>query len=60
MDRNINFAANHIQPLLVALRKESVDRNNKILVSIFSNAEVALRKESVDRNRPSSNWLSES
>ena len=34
----------------VALRKESVDRNNGRLGTIH-NAEVALRKESVDRNR---------
>ena len=34
---------------LVALRKESVDRNANNL-SILYNAAVALRKESVDRN----------
>ena len=34
---------------VVALRKESVDRNVTIIPSNFSNG-VALRKESVDRN----------
>ncbi len=34
----------------VALRKESVDRNNFGLPCILSYSEVALRKESVDRN----------
>ena len=33
----------------VALRKESVDRNN-VSLSLFANNLVALRKESVDRN----------
>ena len=33
----------------VALRKESVDRNGKI-VTVTGNIVVALRKESVDRN----------
>ena len=36
--------------LKVALRKESVDRNNKIYLSFFHRTVVALRKESVDRN----------
>ena len=35
--------------MLVALRKESVDRNGKI-VTVTGNIVVALRKESVDRN----------
>ena len=34
---------------MVALRKESVDRNNRRSATIH-NAEVALRKERVDRN----------
>ena len=34
----------------VALRKESVDRNNSTLINCNSNFTVALRKESVDRN----------
>ena len=34
---------------LVALRKESVDRNKKVLTSMYMYG-VALRKESVDRN----------
>ena len=34
----------------VALRKESVDRNNVIYLTLFHWAIVALRKESVDRN----------
>ena len=33
----------------VALRKESVDRNNRRFTAIH-NTQVALRKESVDRN----------
>ena len=33
----------------VALRKESVDRNAKIMI-VSSGLKVALRKESVDRN----------
>ena len=36
---------------LVALRKESVDRNYKCAFFYFFEAIVALRKESVDRNR---------
>ena len=35
--------------LLVALRKESVDRNKKMFDEIMQ-GDVALRKESVDRN----------
>ena len=35
---------------LVALRKESVDRNNIVLASFRAYTMVALRKESVDRN----------
>ena len=38
--------------ILVALRKESVDRNSNSLKNLRS-ADVALRKESVDRNMPS-------
>ena len=34
---------------MVALRKESVDRNEKVLTSMYMYG-VALRKESVDRN----------
>ena len=34
----------------VALRKESVDRNNAMQVEIVKMYAVALRKESVDRN----------
>ena len=35
--------------VLVALRKESVDRNN-VMFSVLTSPFVALRKESVDRN----------
>ena len=35
----------------VALRKESVDRNNSWAVWVKPNFRVALRKESVDRNQ---------
>ena len=37
--------------LMVALRKESVDRNRKYLFLEAVSMVVALRKESVDRNR---------
>ena len=37
---------------LVALRKESVDRNNTMEIVIIIMYAVALRKESVDRNLP--------
>ena len=36
--------------LSVALRKESVDRNNRRLATVHNTEIVALRKESVDRN----------
>ena len=36
--------------IIVALRKESVDRNFSSLERYSSPTEVALRKESVDRN----------
>ena len=36
---------------MVALRKESVDRNIDVVQIMFNNRTVALRKESVDRNR---------
>ena len=36
--------------LCVALRKESVDRNNNQIAVGYGNCLVALRKESVDRN----------
>ena len=48
MDRN-NLFANPGSTTLVALRKESVDRNNDIFRNLL-NGRVALRKESVDRN----------
>ena len=38
------------EPFLVALRKESVDRNNSCRVFLPTTLLVALRKESVDRN----------
>ena len=37
------------QAIMVALRKESVDRNSKIFKKVLTSM-VALRKESVDRN----------
>ena len=43
-----------MQAAPVALRKESVDRNNKTLVKTTLQGTVALRKESVDRNREGS------
>ena len=48
MDRNLSFH-NSIRRCLVALRKESVDRNHVVLV-VPDGLWVALRKESVDRN----------
>ena len=38
--------------IIVALRKESVDRNNSFSLNINGPLKVALRKESVDRNVP--------
>ena len=49
MDRNARFAVPFILVLAVALRKESVDRNNPATLRKLAR-EVALRKESVDRN----------
>ena len=49
MDRNIGIDVLPQLLLLVALRKESVDRNELAPASV-SNNRVALRKESVDRN----------
>ena len=37
--------------VLVALRKESVDRNCMAPIDVLAVSAVALRKESVDRNR---------
>ena len=36
---------------IVALRKESVDRNRAYIMTIITCIVVALRKESVDRNK---------
>ena len=38
------------KPLFVALRKESVDRNIRMMNERGYGVDVALRKESVDRN----------
>ena len=51
MDRNLYTVQIIIVVMHVALRKESVDRNNRRLATVH-NTEVALRKESVDRNDP--------
>ena len=49
MDRNLSALA--VWPgLLVALRKESVDRNKTQMCELLNQCKVALRKESVDRN----------
>ncbi len=49
MDRN-NFGCLHYNiTVMVALRKESVDRNPR-RQQAFNAIDVALRKESVDRN----------
>ena len=49
MDRNFN-AMQVVVIIVVALRKESVDRNRELLHPSCT-AKVALRKESVDRNQ---------
>ena len=49
MDRNIVLQRKHIVNK-VALRKESVDRNDPDGILVFCGPQVALRKESVDRN----------
>ena len=50
MDRNKQITETMKQMTGVALRKESVDRNNLHCVEEVSGDTVALRKESVDRN----------
>ena len=50
MDRNCELPSK-AGVFLVALRKESVDRNSTISSTFKRDFEVALRKESVDRNR---------
>ena len=54
MDRNVFLTLTVRNVLIVALRKESVDRNKNTLQYEYYNS-VALRKESVDRN--SEDWL---
>ena len=49
MDRNIN-AMQIVVVKMVALRKESVDRNIDCNCNLTQKKHVALRKESVDRN----------
>ena len=46
----INVLSQPSKPRRVALRKESVDRNDIRIATIDSVIDVALRKESVDRN----------
>ena len=50
MDRNISCSIIGLSKLEVALRKESVDRNNSPISHDIIPHFVALRKESVDRN----------
>ena len=50
MDRNIILYIRVCVSTVVALRKESVDRNNNPCLAIIQATFVALRKESVDRN----------
>ena len=50
MDRN-SIALASFRAYIVALRKESVDRNKVTETEFFSIGQVALRKESVDRNQ---------
>ena len=54
MDRNKLFKWRFVGQCVVALRKESVDRNNT-QISKVKKGQVALRKESVDRNWALSN-----
>ena len=49
MDRNVFLTLTVRNVLIVALRKESVDRNVNLRV-VDGSKSVALRKESVDRN----------
>ena len=51
MDRNVGWLELFLYYQDVALRKESVDRNNPLETFIILSKQVALRKESVDRNR---------
>ena len=50
MDRNNSLESKQIDPSVVALRKESVDRNKYVVQCRKILGVVALRKESVDRN----------
>ena len=50
MDRN-TADGDMLSNVVVALRKESVDRNNLICIQNAIKLFVALRKESVDRNK---------
>ena len=50
MDRNFYFTLPVSRCLKVALRKESVDRNDAMQIVVVVVNAVALRKESVDRN----------
>ena len=50
MDRNYGDDLAFADGAVVALRKESVDRNRNSQYSYFLFYGVALRKESVDRN----------
>ena len=51
MDRNLYLSSFALVLAFVALRKESVDRNDTMQVEIVKMYAVALRKESVDRNK---------
>ena len=50
MDRNWYCLGTRVSETLVALRKESVDRNAENPMIRVDEITVALRKESVDRN----------
>ena len=56
MDRNTHSQGGILRRALVALRKESVDRNFGVAIVVTS-CVVALRKESVDRNEGKSRTL---
>ena len=55
MDRNFQNRYTLGKIIVVALRKESVDRNNMVVLVLSLISLVALRKESVDRNE---SWAS--
>ena len=58
MDRNTLTGCTVVSTVMVALRKESVDRNGCFGRAGCGHVAVALRKESVDRNIDNWTWAS--